>query len=67
MLTTPAGNPASLMSETMYKAVSGVCLDGLKTIVLPQANAGQNFHAIIKIGWFHGIIWPKTPIGSCLV
>ena len=50
MLTTPAGNPASLMSETMYKAVSGVCLDGLKTIVLPQANAGQNFHAIIKIG-----------------
>jgi len=34
----------------MARAVRGVCSAGFNTIVLPQANAGPNFHANINIG-----------------
>ncbi|MND06821.1 hypothetical protein D3C83_284390 [compost metagenome] len=47
-------------------AVSGVVSAGFKTTVLPHARAGAIFHAAIKSGKFHGMIWPQTPIGETL-
>jgi hypothetical protein len=44
--------------------VSGVCWAGLRTTVLPAASAGAIFQAAIRIGKFHGVIDPMTPIGS---
>lgn len=58
------GNPASLTNCAIYRAVKLVCSAGLSTMVLPVAKAGPNFHAIIRIGKFHGIICPQTPTGS---
>lgn len=39
-LTTPGGNPASLMSSHILKAERGVCSAVLRTRVHPQARAG---------------------------
>jgi hypothetical protein len=50
MLITPGGNPASLISFPIIKAVNGVCYAGLRTIVHPAANAGATFQHIIKRG-----------------
>ena len=33
------------------------------TIVLPQARAGPHFQASMRMGKFHGMICPTTPIG----
>ena len=48
--TLPGGNPASAASAAIAKAVKGVCSAGLSTTVLPQASAGPNFQANIRIG-----------------
>jgi len=45
-------------------AVRGVCSAVFITMALPQAKAGPTFHANIRIGKFHGIICPATPMGS---
>jgi len=55
-LTTPSGNPASLISSPILKAVKGVYSAGFNTTVQPAARAGPSFQAIIKAGKFHGII-----------
>jgi len=67
MLTTPAGNPASLNKEPMNKHVKGVISLGLKTTQFPAAKAGANFHVPINNGKFQGEIKPTTPNGSLLV
>ena len=51
----------------MRSAVSGVCSAGFRTMVLPVASAGASFQACISMGKFQGIIWPQTPMDSCLV
>jgi hypothetical protein len=56
--------PASAMSSTSRRAVSGVCSAGLSTTVQPVVSAGPSFHAAISSGKFHGMIWPTTPMGS---
>ena len=63
-LTTPAGNPASMISSPSRSAVSGVCSAGLNTTVFPAASAGPSFQAAISSGKFHGTICPTTPTGS---
>ena len=47
---TPGGKPASAAKAAIARAVRGVCSAGLRTTVLPQASAGPNFHANIRIG-----------------
>ena len=42
----------------------GVCSAGFSTTQLPAASAGASFHVAIRIGKFHGMIWPTTPSGS---
>ncbi len=49
MFTTPLGK-SSARSSASFKAVSGVCSEGLSTTVLPAASAGPNFHAAIIKG-----------------
>ncbi len=34
------------------------------TTQLPAASAGASFQVAIRIGKFHGMIWPTTPSGS---
>jgi hypothetical protein len=63
MFTTPGGSPTSRISSASLSAVSGVVSAGLSTTVLPQASAGAIFHAAIRSGKFHGMIWPATPSG----
>lgn len=43
MLTTPGGNPASLIKSASRSALSGVISEGLRMTVLPVARAGPNF------------------------
>ena len=62
-LTTPSGIPASAHSSANFRAVSGVCEAGLRTIVLPAARAGASFHDESRNGKFHGTIAPTTPTG----
>ena len=64
MFTTPLGNPASWISSPSRRADSGVSSAGFNTTVQPVASAGPSFHAAIKNGKFHGMIWPTTPTGS---
>src|SRR3954463_5229552 len=47
-------------------AVIDVVSAGLRTTVLPAANAGAIFHAAINRGKFQGMIWPATPTGETL-
>ncbi len=42
----------------------GVDSAGLSTTQLPAPRAGASFHAAIRMGKFHGMIWPTTPSGS---
>jgi hypothetical protein len=42
----------------------GVDSAGLSTTQLPAPMAGASFQAAIRIGKFHGMIWPTTPSGS---
>ncbi len=43
---------------------SGVCSAGLRTMQLPAARAGASFQVAMRMGKFHGMIWPTTPRGS---
>ena len=47
--TTPGGN-SSASSVASFRALSGVCSEGLSTTVLPPASAGASFHAAIISG-----------------
>ena len=52
------------MSSTSLRIDHGVCSAGLSTTQLPAASAGASFHTAMRIGKFHGMIWPTTPSGS---
>ena len=62
-LSTPAGS-RSPMSSISLRIDQGVCSAGLSTTALPAASAGASFQTAIRIGKFHGMIWPTTPSGS---
>ena len=62
-LTTPGGS-RSPISDIKYSTDAGVCSAGLSTAALPAASAGASFQVAIRIGKFHGMIWPTTPSGS---
>ncbi len=64
MLTTPAGNPTSVISSASRSDDSGVSSLGFSTTVLPAASAGPIFHEQNISGKFHGTICPTTPNGS---
>ena len=62
-LSTPGGSRSPMRSiSTMME--NGVCSAGFSTTQLPAAIAGASFHTAIRIGKFHGMIWPTTPSGS---
>ena len=61
MFTVPAGKPASFTSLAKRRMLSGATIDGLTTMVLPQATAAAKPRAISFRGVFHGTIWPITP------
>ena len=48
-LNTPGGS-TSANSSAISTALAGVVSEGLRTIVLPAASAGANFHTAIIIG-----------------
>ena len=62
-LSTPSGS-RSAMSSTTLRIDHGVCSAGLRTTQLPAARAGASFHVAMRMGKFHGMIWPTTPSGS---
>ncbi len=62
-LSTPAGNRSPIRSISTMMLI-GVCSAGFSTTQLPAASAGASFHVAIRIGKFHGMIWPTTPSGS---
>ena len=70
-LTTPAGNPASVMTSFMISAsstaVSGLHSAGLWTTVQPAASAGAIFQVESMKGVFQGVITPTGPIGTRIV
>ena len=59
----PAGS-RSPINEIRYRIEAGVCSAGLSTTAFPAASAGASFQIAIRIGKFHGMIWPTTPSGS---
>ena len=59
--TTPAGAPASAISEASSKAVNGVSSAGLSTTVHPAASAGAILRVAIAAGKFHGVSSSATP------
>ena len=61
--STPGGSRSSINSIST-SSEAGVCSAGLSTTQLPAASAGASFHVAIRIGKFHGMIWPTTPSGS---
>ena len=63
MLRVPGGS-RSAMSSATTRIEAGVCSAGLSTTQLPAASAGASFHTAIRMGKFHGMIWPTTPSGS---
>ncbi|CAB4785286.1 unannotated protein [freshwater metagenome] len=62
-LRTPLGSPARSITSTMYIAVSGVSVAGLRIIVQPAATAGPILRVAIPAGKFHGVINIERPIG----
>ena len=62
-LSTPAGSRSPISSISL-RIDHGVCSAGLSTTALPAASAGASFQTAIRIGKFHGMIWPTTPSGS---
>ncbi len=52
------------MRSIRYMIDAGVCSAGLRTTALPAASAGATFQTAMRIGKFHGMIWPTTPSGS---
>ena len=63
MLRTPSGS-RSAMSSTTLRIDHGVCSADLRITQLPAARAGASFQVAIRMGKFHGMIWPTTPSGS---
>ena len=64
-LRTPFGKISAIpIVSSINRIEAGVCSAGLSTIQLPAASAGASFHTAMRIGKFHGIIWPTTPSGS---
>ena len=63
MFSTPAGS-RSPISSASTRIEAGVCSAGLSTTALPAARAGASFHVAMRMGKFHGMIWPTTPRGS---
>ncbi len=63
MLSTPGGS-RSAISSVSTRMLTGVDSAGLSTTQLPAPSAGASFQAAIRIGKFHGMIWPTTPSGS---
>ncbi len=63
MLSTPGGS-RSPISSASTRIEAGVCSAGFSTTQLPAASAGASFQTAIRIGKFHGMIWPTTPSGS---
>ena len=45
-------------------ADAGVTSEGLITMVLPAASAGAAAMMLRKVGEFHAVMTPMTPIGS---
>ena len=62
-LMVPGGSRSAIISIST-RMLSGVCSAGFSTMQLPAASAGASFHVAIRIGKFHGMIWPTTPSGS---
>ena len=62
-LITPGGS-RSPMIDIRNRIDAGVCSAGLSTTQLPAARAGASFQTAMRIGKFHGMIWPTTPSGS---
>ena len=54
--------PATISAKR--RMLSGATIDGLTTMVLPQAIAAEKPRAISFSGVFQGTIWPMTPKGS---
>ena len=63
ILSTPGGS-RSPISSISTRMDTGVCSAGFSTTQLPAASAGASFQTAIRIGKFHGMIWPTTPCGS---
>ena len=63
MLSTPGGSRSAISSASTMM-LTGVDSAGFSTTQLPAPIAGASFHAAIRIGKFHGMIWPTTPSGS---
>ena len=62
-MNTPAGI-TSWVRRASSSTLSGVSLEGLKTVQQPAASTGASFQAAIRKGKFQGTIWPTTPMGS---
>ncbi len=62
-LRTPGGRMSPIRSISTMMPI-GVCSAGFSTTQFPAARAGASFHDAIRIGKFHGMIWPTTPSGS---
>ncbi len=63
----PSGNPASRKISAITIALSGVCVAGFNTTVLPTANAGPNLCATKLNGKLNGVMADITPKGSLFV
>ncbi len=63
ILRTPGGS-RSPTSSAQTRMLAGVCSAGFSTTQFPAAIAGASFQVAIRIGKFHGMIWPTTPSGS---
>jgi len=64
---TPSGPPTSWKIYAILRAVNDVFSAGFNTAVHPVARTGANLNEAIKIGKFHGVIYPQTPTGSNFV
>ena len=62
-LSTPGGMPASAAKSASSEHDSGDHSAGLRTTVLPAANAGATFHVLSMNGAFHGVITTVGPAG----
>ena len=66
-VTMPSGSPASRIICPRYRAVSGVRLVGLSTIVLFVAIDGATLCATWFNGWLNGVIAETSFSGSLIV
>src|SRR5262245_48668653 len=64
-LSTPGGRSAASAAAARTRAENGVNGDGLRTTVLPAANAGPTFQMLRKNGKLNGVTAATTPTGGC--